>query len=189
MLYRYKLLISCIILFLMSITLFLNNLPNNAKTVDYSNIIGNHYKPIPKFLKALAFRESSGRYNITSKSGNYFGAYQMGYIAFKELGFNINSYGINNFLSNTKLQDSLVVALLKRNKQYLNTYIKKYNGKVINNIKITESGLLAGANMGIGYVMKFLNSNGVIDPSDGNGVLVSSYIRKLSGYNVSFFHN
>lgn len=139
-----------------------------------------------KFLRALAFKESSNRYDIVSPSGNYFGAYQMGRIAFKELGFNIDSYGIKKFLNNPSLQDSLIIELLKVNKKYLSSYIKKYKGKIINDIKITESGLLAGGNMGIGYVMTFLKSNGDTIPSDGNNTPVTRYIKDLSGYDMSF---
>jgi len=138
------------------------------------------------FLNALALKESSGRYNIKSRSGSYLGAYQIGRIAFKELKFDIHKFGVDNFLNSREVQDSLVVELFKKNKHYLKRYIKKYNGKTINGIKITESGIIAGGHIGIDYVKKFFDSGGAIDPADGNGTKVSYYIKHFSGYDVSF---
>lgn len=187
--------LTLLIAFICHIPLYYNTYKNNRIEVELTKnsvVIDTlirkevKFKKGGNFLRALAFKESSNRYDIVSPSGNYFGAYQMGRVAFKELNFNIDKYGIDRFLSNGRLQDSLCIELLKVNKKYLSSYIKKYKGKIINDIKITESGLLAGGNMGIGYVMTFLRSNGDTVLSDGNNTPITNYIKDLSGYDMSF---
>ena len=62
----------------------------------------------------------------------------------------------------------------------------KYIGKIINEYKITTSGLLAGAHLkGAGSVIKYLKSNGQIIEKDGFGTSVETYIKKFAGYDVS----
>lgn len=132
----------------------------------------------------LAKVESSG--NPKARLGQYLGLYQIGDIAFKDIGFDIQKFGRENYLNNEYIQDSVFIVLLKKNRKYLYQYIKAYSGTTICDIKITESGILAGANMGIGFVMEFLESDGEYDMTDGNGVPVSKYIKQFSGYDMSF---
>ena len=64
--------------------------------------------------------------------------------------------------------------------------INKWEGKSIKGIKLTKSGILMGAHLvGARKAKKFFNSNGKIDPVDGNVVHVSKYISMFSGYDVS----
>lgn len=60
-----------------------------------------------------------------------------------------------------------------------------YMDKTIKGIKITPSGLIAGAHlMGASNVLLFLKSNGTIDQKDNNKTPVSKYIQKYGDYDT-----
>ena len=157
---------------------------NNKTFIPMSKVIYKGEKTHAAFLDDLAMFESSGRYNVVKAKGDYWGRYQIGPIARKELG--LDKISQKEFLSNERLQDGLVTALLIKNKSYLRSYIGEYEGRGIGGIYITQSGLLAGAHLrGYTAVIKFLESNGKIDETDGNGVPVSKYIKSFGNYNLN----
>jgi len=81
-------------------------------------------------------------------------------------------------------QDQAMKQLLKNNKEYLGDYIDKWVGKTKKGIKITKSGLLAGAHLlGPSNVKKFLDE-GLIT-KDANGTPITEYIKKFGGYSVN----
>ena len=81
-------------------------------------------------------------------------------------------------------QDMAMKQLLKNNKAYLGDYVDKWVGKKKNGIKITLSGLLAGAHLlGPSNVKDFLD-NGTI-AKDGYGTPITEYIKKFGGYSVN----
>jgi hypothetical protein len=64
--------------------------------------------------------------------------------------------------------------------------IKRFEGKIIDGVKVTESGILAAAHLaGPGSVKKFLRSFGVSNFSDAYGTSVKYYMKKFSGYDTS----
>ena len=72
------------------------------------------------------------------------------------------------------------------NKWILRKDIKRFNGKLLNGVKITESGILAAAHLaGAGNVKKYLRSFGKFEFKDGFGTSIKSYIKKFGGYDVS----
>ena len=76
-----------------------------------------------------------------------------------------------------------MTALLKQNKRSLRKYIEKYDGKVVHGVLVTESGLLAAAHLGgAGSVKKWFRTGKV--RRDGNGVKITSYMTKFSGYQL-----
>ena len=80
-------------------------------------------------------------------------------------------------------QDLAMKQLLKNNKSYLGDYVDKWVGKKKKGIKITLSGLLAGAHLlGPSNVKAFLD-HGTIT-KDGYGTPITEYIEKFGGYNV-----
>jgi len=125
-----------------------------------------------------------GVYYETKKTGiNYKKNDWIGYISDK------NPYGITSlwdFMHSPSKQKAVQIDFKKLHWQYLkNLSLTKYVGKTINGIRITQSGLLAGAHLvGPGGVKDFLQSNGKIDVKDKNGTPVSSYIKKFAGYNI-----
>ena len=133
------------------------------------------------FKEAVAFKESQGKYSVVNTLG-YLGKYQFGKTTLQR--FKI--YNTEAFLNNPELQENAFIALCKVNKWILRKDIKRSVGKIINGIKITESGILAAAHLsGAGNVKKFLRSNGVVRFTDAYGSTIQHYMKRFGGYNVS----
>ena len=134
------------------------------------------------FKEALAFKESQGKYTRVNTLG-YLGKYQFGKSTLKELKLKVNS---KEFLKNPLLQEKAFLANLEKNKWILRKEIKKYSGKWINGVKITESGILAAAHLGgAGAVQQFLWSYGKNSMIDAYGTRIEHYLKKFSGYDLS----
>ena len=166
-------------------------------------------KNVDAFLIALGNRESGGNHKIMNKYG-YVGLYQVGeealhdvgvYYETKKTGINYkkndwkgyvsdkNKYGITclfDFLNSPSKQKAVQIDFKKIHWQYLkNLNLTQFVGKTIKGVRITQSGLLAGAHLvGPGGVRDFLRSNGKNDVTDANGTPVSSYIKKFAGYDI-----
>lgn len=139
-------------------------------------------KTFTGFKEALAFRESQGRYTLINSLG-YMGKYQFGRAALRAIGIKDNS----EFLNNPRLQEKAFKALLAKNKWELRKEIEMYDGKVINGVVVTESGILAAAHLGgAGSVKKFFRSNGKRAIKDNYGTSLKSYMKKFGGYDTSF---
>jgi len=138
-------------------------------------------KSFEGFKEALAFKESRGDYFTVNTLG-YLGKYQFGSETLKVIGI----YNPNQFLYNPELQEKAFVANTERNKWVLRKDIKRFEGKLIGGVMITESGILAAAHLaGPGSVKKFLRSYGGTNFSDAYGSTVKHYIKKFSGYDTS----
>ena len=133
------------------------------------------------FKEALGFKESSGNYFVTNTYG-YLGKYQFG------IG-TLNLMGVNNaahFLSDPALQEKAFYTNLVRNKWILRKDIKRFSGKRINGVLVSESGILAAAHLaGAGNVKRYLRSYGQMDQTDAYGTSITDYMIKFSGYDVS----
>ena len=148
------------------------------KTSRFTPYLGKSFEG---FKEALAFKESRGDYFIVNTHG-YLGKYQFGSETLKLLGI----YNPNQFLYNPELQEKAFVANTERNKWVLRKDIKRFEGKHISGVKVTESGILAAAHLaGPGSVKKFLRSYGSNNTSDAYGSTVRSYLKKFSGYDTS----
>ena len=131
------------------------------------------------FLDAIGFKESGNRYDIVNRYG-YMGRYQFGKRTLRGLGFKQSK---EEFLNSPLLQEKAMTALLKQNKRSLRKYIEEYDGKVVHGVLVTESGLLAAAHLGgAGSVKKWFRTGKV--RRDGNGVKITSYMTKFSGYQL-----
>lgn len=139
-------------------------------------LIKNHNK----FLEDLGMRESSGNYKAVNQFG-YLGKYQFGRKTLNNLGYrNISN---RQFLSDPSIQEQAMEDLLVHNKKVLRRYIRKYEGRLVNGIYITESGILAAAHLaGAGNVRKFFRKG--YEFRDGNGTKMTSYMRKFSNYEL-----
>jgi len=132
------------------------------------------------FKEALAFKESRGKYSLVNTLG-YMGKYQFGKSTLK--GLKIDA---KHFLKNPELQEKAFKAYVERNKWILRKEIKRFSGKWINGIKITESGILAAAHLGgAGAVQQYLWSHGKNKMQDAYGTTIEHYLRKFSGYDLS----
>ena len=154
---------------------------SKAHTVK-DNIFTPHLgKSFEGFKEALAFKESRGNYFTVNTLG-YLGKYQFGAETLKLIGI----YNPNQFLYNPELQEKAFYANAERNKWILRKDIKRFVGKEIGGIKITESGILAAAHLaGPGSVKKYLRSYGSNNKSDAYGSTVKHYMNKFSGYDTS----
>lgn len=133
------------------------------------------------FKQAIAIRESQGQYKLINTFG-YMGKYQFGGSALRSIGIKSKK----DFLNNPRLQEKAFKALLSINKAMLENEIEKYDGKIINGVKITESGILAAAHLGgAGSVKSYLRSNGKSKFKDGFGTSMKSYFKKFGGYDTS----
>jgi len=133
------------------------------------------------FKEALAFKESQGNYFSVNTLG-YLGKFQFGVTTLQLMGV----YDTAGFLKTPALQEKLFDINIARNKWILRNDIKKYVGKRIKGIKITESGILASAHLaGAGNVKKYLRTYGGFEVKDAYGTAISSYMKKFSGYDVS----
>ncbi|MGZ0014565.1 peptidoglycan-binding protein LysM [Yeosuana sp. AK3] len=150
---------------------------NSNKT--FSPYLG---KSFVGFKEALAFKESRGDYSSVNTLG-YLGKYQFGKETLKLIGI----YDVEEFLNNPELQERAFIANAERNKWILRRDIKRFVGKKINGILITESGILAAAHLaGPGSVKNYLRSYGLENFSDAYGTSMEYYLKKFSGYDTSF---
>ena len=142
--------------------------------------IANYHKvELDNFLSAIGFRESGNRYDITNTFG-YMGKYQFGKSTLKGLGYKVSK---KEFLNNPDLQEEAMLSLLNHNKEKLQKYIDVYDGKTINGIYITESGILAAAHLGgQGSVRRYFRNGKVF--KDGYGTKITSYMSNFSGYDI-----
>ena len=129
------------------------------------------------FLNAIGHYESSNRYDIVNRFG-YMGKYQFGRKTLKNLGYDVSK---QEFLNSPYLQEKAMLDLLSHNKKILQKYIDYWDGKEINDVVITESGILAAAHLaGPGNVKRFLREGKEF--KDGNGTKLTRYLTHFSGY-------
>lgn len=133
------------------------------------------------FREALAFKESKGDYSVVNTFG-YLGKYQFGMSTLELMGV----YNAQSFLQNPELQEQVFQINISRNKWILRRDIKRFVGKRIHGIEITESGILAAAHLaGAGNVKRYLRSLGTRDVKDGYGTNIANYIKEFAGYDIS----
>ena len=133
------------------------------------------------FLQDIGFRESTNDYKAVNQFG-YLGKYQFGRKTLNAIGF--KSVSNREFLANPSIQEEAMLVLLKRNKRTLRREIKKYVGKTVNSVYITESGLLAAAHLaGAGNVRRFFRKG--YEFKDGNGTKMTSYMIKFANYDLN----
>ncbi len=165
-------------------------------TVETTESSSDHFLPLEKvykpysptlgksfvgFKEALGFKESRGDY-FTVNTFGYLGKYQFGKETLKLIGV----HNPVHFLKNPELQEKAFVANAERNKWILRKDIKRFEGKLINGVHITESGILAAAHLaGPGNVKKYLRSYGEHGFTDAYGTSIQYYIKKFSGYDTS----
>ena len=150
---------------------------NNGNTFFSSQLSNNFIG----FKEALGFKESRGNYFVVNTLG-YLGKYQFGANTLKLMGV----YDASDFLKNPKLQETIFELNVSRNKWILRRDIKRFVGKKINGVVITESGIVASAHLaGAGNVKKYLRSYGQIDFSDAYGSTIAHYMKRFEGYDIS----
>ncbi|MCK9417422.1 hypothetical protein M0Q97_12350, partial [Candidatus Dojkabacteria bacterium] len=107
-------------------------------------------------------------YEARRDGSQYWGKYQMGEAARKEVGMgNINW---EKWKNNPDLQEAALKLWVETLYSYLKDEIRLYDGQFLNGWSITESGIIAMAhNVGPEPTKQFLRSGGKIVPKDGSG--------------------
>ena len=197
MTFKFKLISFTLLFFTIGITLPPPNLNSNddyIKTVVLSPSNGYDFDKIAYkipfttrdfvgFKEFLGFYESGSDYKKINSLG-YLGKYQFGRSTLKVLRIK----KIDNFINIPELQEKAFLMNVMRNKWILRREIERFSGKKINNILITESGIIAAAHLsGPGNVKKFLrnNCNNNLDFKDINGTKISDYIKIFRNYDIS----
>lgn len=170
---------------------------------------------INTFLKNLFQSEGGTNPKVVNQYG-YIGKYQFGEDALIDLGYYkpdgtknrtltgkfkydwagewTGKNGVtcrDDFLGSESAQDKAarewVKLLCSRAKKFK---LQQYIGSTINDIQITESGIIAAAHLrGFGSgkspgVRQFLATHGGVDPKDANGTPVSKYMRLFANYDL-----
>ena len=151
----------------------------DQEDLTYDLLLGKTYLG---FKEALGFKESRGDYSVINRFG-YLGKYQFGPSTLALIGIHDTA----QFLVDSKLQEEAFAANLSRNKWILRRDIARFEGRVINGVRVTESGILAAAHLaGAGNVKKYLRSGGEHAFADAFGTTIGYYLKKFSGYDTSF---
>jgi len=197
MTFKYKLISFTLLLFTIGTTLLPSNSSNSyddnvvfvtSPSVGYDFNIISHKIPFTVkdfvgFKEFLGFFESGSDYKKINRLG-YVGKYQFGRSTLKVLRVK----KINKFIDMPELQEKAFLMNVMRNKWILRREIKRFNGKKLNNILITESGIIAAAHLsGPGNVKKYLRNYGddKFDLGDINGTKISDYMKTFKGYDLS----
>jgi len=134
------------------------------------------------FKEAVAFKESQGKYRLVNSLG-YMGKYQFGSKALRAIGVKNEKA----FLKDPALQEKAFIALLSINKWILRNEIERYEGKIVNGVEVTESGILAAAHLGgAGSVKNFFKNKGNRHFRDAYGTSLKSYMKAFGGYDLSY---
>ena len=162
------------------------HVPNQDEVVTVTELKPKYYLFLGKsyvgFKEALGFKESRGDYSTINQFG-YLGKYQFASATLRMIGI----YNPDSFINDSRLQEEAFTAYTARNKWILRRDIKRFSGKSVNGIKVTESGILAAAHLaGAGNVKKYLRSGGAVGFSDAFGTSIGYYLKKFSGYDTSF---
>lgn len=131
------------------------------------------------FLTKIGHYESSNDYSKVNRFG-YMGKYQFGKETLQALDIEVSK---KKFLSSPVLQEQAMDKLLKSNHKNLRRFIKKYDGKVLHGVYVTESGILAAAHLGGAGSVRQWFRNGE-DFKDGNGTPITKYMKVFSGYSL-----
>jgi integrating conjugative element protein (TIGR03758 family) len=152
------------------------------------------------FLQSLAQRESGNRPDVVNKYG-YAGLFQMGGAALNDAGYykgadnkwtstwtgkdGISS--LKDFLASPQAQVNAITAYHQKIDQFIKSKgLDAYEGKTLNGVTLTKSGMIAGAHLvGMGNLETWIKSGGAIVPKDGNKIAITAYVQQFGGYQVS----
>lgn len=130
------------------------------------------------FMRTMSKLESRQNYKICN--GQYWGAFQLGEAARKEVG--LEGMSKETFLNDSIIQIWAMNKYMKKNFEYIKGTIIKYRipahgGVLIGNHLVTQSGFLASSHLvGAFAAIDFIKSNGRIVAKDGNGVSLTKYL-------------
>lgn len=139
-------------------------------------------KTLRDFLRLMGDVESDNIHTAVNRFG-MMGKYQFHPKTVQVLGFDVTR---DEFLASPKLQDRVMLAYMRANRQELRHVISKFVGKTVRGVYITESGILAGAHLtGSRGVLAFFYPDRYSHKlKDANGTSISKYMRMFAGYSL-----
>lgn len=156
------------------------------KEYESKLVLEKQLRQLDLFLDKMGFLESTNNPDTVNVFG-FIGKYQFGKSALKEVGYghiSVTEFKNNKSIFTEEMQRDAMIKFMKLNKRRMHKLIKRYDGKNVNGIFITESGMIAAAHLaGTGNVAKFLNSGE--DFGDAFNTKVSKYLKEFSQYNLS----
>lgn len=136
--------------------------------------------PVELFMRRVAWIESGGNHRVMNEFG-MMGKYQFSPSTVRVLGFNVSK---QQFLRDSKLQDSVMLAYMKANHRELAPLIKRYDGKVINGVKVTRAGILAGAHFAGSHGVRAYLTGAGHNVTDARGTTLTKYMAYFSNFNL-----
>ena len=180
--YMFK--ISTLLIILLAATAFTPKINTPPKNDRFIPILAEEMATtitVEEFNRRIAKIESRNKHTAVNKRGTHFGLYQFSVPTIKMLGF--KNITITQFINNPRLQHTVMLANTKFNQQILHKEIQKFDGKIVNGVRVTRAGILAGAHLaGPGNVKKFLRSGRNF--TDGN-ISIARYMEKFSNVQLS----
>lgn len=175
-------------LFLCGILLIIPTSLSNLKVPigkPFKNKKHQIHNDLIKFMNRLSILESDGNSRAINKYGRM-GKYQFDMGTISMLGINTTR---EEFLNNSKLQDSTLILFLKDNRRSLSKVIKEFSNTTYDGIPITRSGILAAAHFAgpIGVLAYFYPDDSRWSKGktkDANGATVQLYLQKFANYNL-----
>jgi len=157
------------------------HIPNTEDVHIPNTIVLSEPTELEKFLHHMAQRESNNILHVVNQYG-MLGKYQFSPNTIRMLGYTVTK---NEFLSDSQLQDSVMVAYLRANNKELNTLITKYENKNFKGVRVTRAGVLAAAHLcGSNNIKKFFIEDDHPGCSDANNTTAREYMQTFSNYNI-----
>lgn len=168
--------LTVLLVILVTAVYFTERLPD----VTFKPLPKSNPTPVEQFMDRVAAIETPGGTHRTVNQFGMMGRYQFSPSTVRVLGFRVSQ---KEFLNNRQIQDTVMLRYMKVNHRELSWYIKRYDGKVVNGVKITRAGILAGAHFAGSHGVKSFFKNGS-NKSDANGTTVAKYMSKFSNFQL-----
>jgi hypothetical protein len=137
--------------------------------------------PMELFMELVGEIESNNNYNVVNSFG-MLGRYQFSPTTIRYLGFDVSQ---EEFLNNSVLQDSVMVAYIRYNHNHLNELIERYEGTERNGVVLTRAAILAGAHFaGTNGMRSYLVQNQTDGRRDAYGMTVRRYISHFQDFHL-----
>jgi hypothetical protein len=111
------------------------------------------------------------------------GRYQFSPNTVRGLGFNVEK---ERFLSDPRLQDSVMLEYMRANARDLRHIIDRYDGKEFKGVRISRAGVIAAAHLvGSGEVRRyFSDASDMVGRTDANGTSLRNYMETFNNYKL-----
>jgi len=145
-------------------------------------------KEFELFIGKLGFDESHNNWKIINPIGAM-GEWQFMQSTLHMLGYKditTNKFRQDPNIFPAELQRKALEALIKSNVAIMQSYIDKYEGKIVGSIKITKAGIIAACHLGgPGGVKAFLNTHGETNNADMYGTSIAKYLHNYQHFDLT----